>query len=299
MQLPFQRLACAGLFLSAILAASPVFAQPGGKGPSNSVEAAFSYSGSSDAEFAGRTAGDLSVSAARVDVKLNRAVSRSLFLSYGGSYQRFAVDASSVVPVPETLQAVSFELGATRLIDSKWSATLAVSPGFYSVGTSINGDAFNLPGVLFATWRATPTFGLSGGLRVDAFSDNAVLPFIGFRWQATPEVTVSFGAPRTEVAYSLGGGSDLYFGAGFQGGSFHTDDPGVRPPAGYPSLRDTYVDYREIRVGGGIRWALSPTMRLDLEAGWMIDRRFDYYDRSLEVKTDGAVYGRVGLTAKF
>jgi len=57
-------------------------------------------------------------------------------------------------------------------------------------------------------------------------------------------------APRTEAAYSLGGGS------------FRTGDPGVRTPAGYRSLRDTY-------------------------------------DRSHQVKTDGAVYGRVGLTAKF
>jgi hypothetical protein len=286
-----------GTFLFA--SSASLMAQPGGKGPASSLEVAYSHSASADAEWAGRTAGDLSVDALTFELGTRRSVNPGLFASLGLGYERYTVDAPSGVPVPETLQALKFDVGGTFLLNREWSVTAGLSPGFYSAGTSLEGDGFNVPAILIATWRSSPTFSLSGGLRYDAFSDNEVIPFLGFRWQASPEVSVSLGAPRTEVAYTFSESTELFFGASFQGGSFHVDDPSLVPPAGYPSLRDTKVDYREIRTGGGVRWSVSPAVSLDVEAGWMFDRRFDYFDRSLEVKTDGAFYARIGLSARF
>lgn len=284
----------------AIVSLAPTLSgQPGQRGPSSILDVSFSHSGPASAEFAGRSGGDLSVNASSVGVLLNRSLRPDLQASLGVEYRHFGVEVPAGVPVPGTLQALSLRLAATLRFDSAWSATLALSPGLFSAGTSLDGDGFNAPGLLIATWRSSATFSLSGGIRFDAFSDNPVLPILGFRWQASPSVLVSLGAPRTEVAFTLSPDTDLFAGASFQGGSFRIDDPGLRPPPGYPHLRDTYVDYREIRLGLGARWAASPTVRLEVEAGWLADRRFDYYDRLLEVKTDGALYGRVGVTARF
>ncbi|MBL9207093.1 MAG: TonB-dependent receptor [Opitutaceae bacterium] len=291
--------ACLFTLVFGLVPAMRLTAQPGGSGPSSSLEVSYAHSGSADLEYAGRNAGDLSVGAFTVEAKTRLSLNPGLFGSAGLGWERYSIDADRGVPVPETLQVLKLDVGATFLLDRSWSVTIGLSPGFYSAGSSIKSDGFNVPVLALATWRASPTFSLSGGLRYDAFSDNEVLPFLGFRWQATPAMTVSLGAPRTEVAYTLREGAELFFGASFQGGGFHVDDAALAAPAGYPSLRDTEMAYREIRAGGGVRWALSPEFSIDLEAGWMFDRRFDYYDRSLEVKTDGAVFARVGVTARF
>jgi hypothetical protein len=91
---------------------------------------------------------------------------------------------------------------------------------------------------------------------------------------------------------------EVFGGGSFQGGGFAFDDPQLRS-SGTISLRDTYVDYREIRVGGGLRWNLGKAVALELEGGWVVDRRFDYYERSLEVKTDGASFWHLGVTTRF
>ncbi|HEY0947435.1 MAG TPA: hypothetical protein VGD81_19280, partial [Opitutaceae bacterium] len=90
-----------------------------------------------------------------------------------------------------------------------------------------------------------------------------------------------------------------FLGASVQGGAFHTDDPAVVSPPGHRSLRDTEVTYREIRVGAGMRWPLTDACTLELEGGWMADRRFDYDDRDLTVKTDDAAYGRIFVSTRF
>jgi hypothetical protein len=44
---------------------------------------------------------------------------------------------------------------------------------------------------------------------------------------------------------------------------------------------------------------LTETVSLEIEGGWVVDRRFDYYERGLEVKTDGASFWHVELSTRF
>ncbi|MBM3873713.1 MAG: hypothetical protein FJ382_08255 [Verrucomicrobia bacterium] len=279
--------------------AAPASAQPGGRGPASSLEFAFSHSAKSDADLPGRpAAGKLAVDAWSVSGKTARMLRPGVFASAGGTWERYEVDASSALPVPKKLQGAALNLAVAMALDADWMLSLTVSPGFYAAGSSPGTDGFNAPGLLLGTRKISPTFSVAVGLRFDAFSDNSVLPIAGFRWQPTPEWTVSLGAPRTEAVYKIREGIEVFGGGSFQGGGFAIDDPQLRS-SGTISLRDTYVDYREIRAGGGLRWALGKALSLELEGGWVVDRRFDYYERSLEVKTDGASFWHVGLTTRF
>jgi len=279
--------------------ASPAWAQPAGRGPASSINLTFSHSAESDADLPGRpAAGKLSVDAWSVSGKTTRMLRPGVFASAGGTWERFEVDATSALPVPKKLQSAALNLAGAMALDGDWMVSLTVSPGFYAAGSSPGMDGFNAPGLLLGTRKISPTFSVAVGLRFDAFSDNSILPIAGFRWQPAPEWTVSLGAPRTEVVYKIREGVELFGGGSMEGGGFAIDDPQLRS-SGTISLRDTYVDYREIRAGGGVRWALAETVSLEIEGGWVVDRRFDYYERSLEVKTDGASFWHVGLSTRF
>jgi len=277
----------------------PAWAQPGGRGPASTLEFAFSHSAESDADLPSRRdAGKLSVDVWSVSGKTTRMLRPGVFASAGGTWERFNVDATSALPVPKKLQGAALNLAGAMALDGDWMVSLTVSPGFYSAGSSPGMDGFNAPGLLLGTRKISPTFSLAVGLRFDAFSDNSVLPIAGFRWQPAPEWTVSVGAPRTEAVYKVREDIEVFGGGSFQGGGFAFDDPQLRS-SGTISLRDTYVDYREIRVGGGLRWNLGKAVALELEGGWVVDRRFDYYERSLEVKTDGASFWHLEVTTRF
>ena len=279
--------------------ASPAWAQPAGRGPASSINLTFSHSAESDADLPGRpAAGKLSVDAWSVSGKTTRMLRPGVFVSAGGTWERFEVDATSALPVPKKLQSAALNLSGAMALDGDWMVSLTVSPGFYAAGSSPGMDGFNAPGLLLGTRKISPTFSVAVGLRFDAFSDNSILPIAGFRWQPAPEWTVSLGAPRTEVVYKVREEVELFGGGSMEGGGFAIDDPQLRS-SGTISLRDTYVDYREIRAGGGVRWALAETVSLEIEGGWVVDRRFDYYERSLEVKTDGASFWHVGLSTRF
>ncbi len=201
--------------------------------------------------------------------------------------------------MPDALRSAKIELGATGSFSPEWSATVTVRPGIYSDGVSFDSDGFNIPAMLIARWQLHRGLTLFGGALYDSFSDDEIVPFFGLRWQASPRAVLMFGAPRTEVSYELREGHKLFAGVSFQGGNYHVDDPALTPPVGYPSLRDTEVDYREIYIGGGYAWPLTKTLSAEIEAGWMADRRFDFNDRGLVVKTDGAPTARFSLSARF
>lgn len=284
-------LACLFVAVSAAQAQPP---QPG-----LTLEMASSYSADGDVSLDGRTLGELSVTSFELDARWQHPLGPTSTYSVGFSATQFSVDTLTGAPVSDTYQGLALHLGTSWRLTPEWMLTASIQPGLYGDGESLGSDAFNVPGLVLASYRMSETLSFFGGLRVDTWSDLPVLPILGFRWQASPEWTVSFGAPRAEVAYKLSPTTTLFTGAGVQGGSFHTDDASVVAPAGYPSLRDTEVDYREIRVGLGARWALDGGTRIELEGGWTVDRRFDYDDRNVTVKVDNAPYVRLSLNTRF
>ena len=104
MRIPVSPLVVLGLGTFLFASSASLQAQPGGKGPASSLEVAFAHSAAADAEWAGRTSGDLSVDALTFDLRTRRSVNPGLFGSLGLGYERYSVDAPSQVPVPEWLQ---------------------------------------------------------------------------------------------------------------------------------------------------------------------------------------------------
>lgn len=217
----------------------------------------------------------------------------------GVNYRTYQIDATGVVPVPKSLNEISVTLGWQRRFSPAWSMLTVLKPGLYGDFEEINGDSFNAPLLALANYSTRPDLTWTFGLNVSAIGENPVLPAIGVRWQFAPELTFNLAFPRTDVSWKVSEKLATSFGIRFEGGSYRvTENLGV-PEAGVRRLANTYVGFTEIRVGVGVHYELNPGTKLEVEAGVMTDRKFDFYDRDYTLNGDAGTFFSISLNNLF
>lgn len=165
-----------------------------------------------------------------------------------------------------------------------------------STGTlRIDGKTFNVPLLLGASYAKSRDLTWLFGARVNAYSEHAVLPFVGVRWQFAPDWSLGLAFPRSGVQWRVSPDLTLDAGIGFQGGTYRITDNIGTPAGAVGQLANTFVDYREIRVGFGAEFALNRRLSFRIDAGAFTDRRFDYFDRDYTLDGDGGVFAAVAL----
>lgn len=278
------------------LAASAAIARAQAPAPSL-LEAFTARAGYSTDEDVG--AGSVAVSHVEFGVSGRFTAGSAGFGLAGLTFKSYQIDASGPLLLPESLQEASLTIGLQRRFSPAWSGVALLKPGFYGDFEEIDGDSFNAPLLLLANYSTDPDLVWTFGLNVNAFSDNPVLPALGARWRFAPDWTLNFGFPRTDVTYQANEALAWSVGIRFEGGNYRvTDNLGV-PSPGVARLANTYLDYTEIRVGGAVSFAFSETMRLELEAGVMTDRKFDYYDRDFRYNGDAGAFVSLSLNGRF
>lgn len=289
----FTRLLLAPLFALTVLAAG---AQP--RGSADTFEATYSLSSHGSLERGARV-GDVAVQRYGLDFTSGTALAEHTRLIYGINYSDTQLDLDAGVPLPAHLRSLALKLGVSRPLSPEWSALLMLQPGYFSEASGLDGDSFTIPVLLAFNYRASPGLVWTVGARYDAFSRNSLLPAAGVRWEYAPGWTLNVGFPKTGVTWKAA--PDLTLGAdiSFQGGNYRvTRQPGQASIAIYPGLRDTYLDYREIRAGLTLQYELEGNFTLEVSGGFVADRRFDYFQRGVRLDGDTACYITLGLTAR-
>jgi hypothetical protein len=292
------------LVLLAFALASGLLAQPSATmrpGLLSSLEAGWSWSSQEDLSRGPARVGEVAVQRYSLSVSGRTSMNAETGLLYGLAYATNRLDASSGI-LPDELSELSLNLGLTRQFSPAWSGAAYLRPGFYGDFDDLNGDSFNAP--LLATLAYSPARELTWlfGLNVNAFSDNPVLPILGVRWQFAPDWTFNVGFPRSGFTWKFSDQLSLQAGVAFQGGSFRVGrDPratplSLPPP---PRLSDTYLDYREVRVGFSAAYALTETLKISLEAGAVTDRKFDWFDRNYRLDGDAGAYFGLSIRGSF
>lgn len=289
---PLLCLAVAALTMPTAKAAEP----PRGASADFDVSTNYSFSSNGDLER-GAKVGEVKVKHADLEAGMSFRPSEEWRFRTGVFASTSDLEFTGAVPLPDKLKAVGLSLSATKFFGGEaansWRATLVVRPGVFSDGTGSSSDGFNAPVILSVGKRYSPTLTWDLGVRFDADSKNEILPVFGVRWDFHPDWMLSVGFPRTEVTYKLAPNWTLKGGLRFQGGTYHVGT------ALAPGLGDTYLEYREIRVGGGFEWKLSDSISVNLDGGVVADRRFDYFERGYELKGNSATYLSIGISARF
>lgn len=262
----------------------------------NDVTVTSSFSSGSDLERGGKL-GEATIRQYGVTYGTSFRIDDDLRL-IGGAFGNWTdLDLSGTAPLPDRLSVVGLTLGATRSlrewIGPDWRATILLRPNFSADSSSLSGDGFNVPLILSVGHRASATFAWDLGLTINPEGRYAVLPLAGVRWDFAPGWTASVGFPQTGIAYEFSRALTFNAGARFQGGTYH-----VARSRG-PVAGDTWLEYREVRLGAGFDYRFSPALSVTVDAGAVLDRRFDYFDRDYKIDGKSAAYVTLALRARF
>ncbi len=217
---------------------------------------------------------------------------------HGLAYSRTMLDAGPS-PLPEDLNELTLSLGLRRELSPTWTLSLFLRPGLYGDFETLNGRSFNMPVLLLASHRTTDHLTWFLGLNANTFSDNPVLPAVGLRWQFSEGWLLDVGYPRTSMMLELHEGTRVGLALSAQGGNYRiTRSLGV-PEAGIDRLANTILDYSEFRVGARWEQTFNAGLTFEVEAGAMIDREFDYFDRNYRIDGGSGIYGSLVLRGRF
>lgn len=292
-----RRLAC--LFLLPLAA----FAQPSATmRPDLLASADFTWSQSSREDIARGpdTLGTLGVDQFGFSFSARHPLSERTSLAYGVAVNNLDFKFSSGLPIPEDLTELSLNLGLQHRLDARWSLAAYLRPGFYGeLDEGLDSDSLNAPVLAMANFVQSRELIWSFGVNANPFSDNPVLPIVGVRWQFAPDWTFSVGFPRTGLTWKLSDRLSARAAVAFTGGSFRlTRDLGT-PAPGIARLANTYVDFREVRVGLGAEYNLTAATSLSLDVGAVTDRKLDYFDKGYRLDGDGGVFFALALKGNF
>ncbi len=264
----------------------------------NAFDASWSYSGKAALERGGNL-GDVSVQNVSVSFSRDIRLGGITTLALGGAVSCNSIDADPGIPLPDRLGEVTLNAGIRRHFSRRLIAAVYARPGWYGDLEKFDGDAFTIPAIAMVSFIPSQSLAWRAGVSVSPFSENIVMPVVGAQWKFAGNWMLNLGFPRLGVTWRARQLLALHGAVSFQGGNYRiTKDPG-QPAPGAPSLNKTYVDYREIRAGIGAGYTVAGLIKLSAEAGVMIDRRFDFYDRGYELKGDPALYATFAAAWNF
>lgn len=283
-----------------LLAIAAAVALPARAAYDDRVSVRYSYSADNTLQLGSAPGGEVGVRAAMLDWGSSLPVGSATRLNYGLGWSLYDFQRSGPMAVPQKLQEISLALGASHRFGQEWIFIVSAQPGLYGDLEGGSRDAFNVPVLLLANHARSRELAWTFGLRADPFADTPVIPFVGVNWRFAPDWEFTVGFPRVGFGYEVGPSLKLGFGVSAQGGSFHVArDPRPVSIAVGPRLDDTYLDYREIRVGLSADYQFSDALTLSLEAGIITDQKFDYYEHGYTLNGGRTAFFKAGLTGRF
>lgn len=282
------------LLLSGIAATS--FAQP--TGTRGGVEIAARYSHTAESDLGANAS--VAIDSWRFGMGTTARLSEATGLMFGVDWVRHELDLSGPRWLPERLTAVALPVGISHRWDERWRLLLNLQPRLAGAGSGLSSAGFDVPVLALASYTASPDLTWSFGLRYSAHSDEKLLPIAGVVWRFAPDWEAGLTFPESGVSYRATPRLTWRAIATFHGGDFRLDeDPRAVADRVGVSLADAWLEYREIRAGVAAEYAVGDTVTLRADVGVVVDQRFDYFTRGVELEGESPAYFALSLRGRF
>lgn len=294
----FSLLAAVAGAVSGALAQRP----PSGVGGADDFGGSYSleFSHSTDAALnRGNTVlGDLDASWLRAGYSVRFDTSPSYSWSVGLQWDHARFDAPAGAPVPEDIYGLSVRLISNWRVNERWFVRSDLRPGLYTDFEDISGGDFNVPVTVAVGYEVNPDLQVLFAVNVDLRREFPVVGGPGVIWRFADGWRLSLLIPRPQIEFTASESVTLFAGGELRATAVRVaEDFGTG--VGNPLLNDDQVTYRELRVGGGLRWDLNRLFRLTVEGGYALDRRFEFDRGNLLLNGDGAPYFTVGVSGSY
>jgi len=228
-----------------------------------------------------------------------RQISDSAQLRIGGEYQLYLFDTTVPTPIPGVVQGANLVLGANFNFGQAILVRIDTRPGFYGEFAHFSLKNFNVPFQIGGIYFVSANLMFIAGAEINVNRRIPVYPGAGVYWRISNKWVLNGVLPRPQLEYILSDKLMLHAGADLNGSTFRMGNDFGRD-RGIKKLDNAVLDYQEVRVGGGLVWQISKNFKVDLGAGCVPYRRFDYNRANYKILSDDIVpYARIGLSAEF
>ncbi|PTY03384.1 hypothetical protein DB346_05750 [Verrucomicrobia bacterium LW23] len=220
-------------------------------------------------------------------------------LRLGGEYNRYSFGLPSAAKIPNTLYNANAIIGLDTQLGDNWLFRLDVMPGIYTDNDGISWDDVNVPVVLGGSYLVNKDLQIFFGLSIDPWREWIAIPGAGLRWKFADQWVLNAIPPKPRIEYLASKQLTVFAGADFRSSTFRSSED-FGNTHGEGKLNNTPISYTEIRTGAGVSWNILPTLTLDLEAGAMVYRDFDFHRADFHIRNDEvAPYGTLGIKGTF
>ncbi len=285
--------------LMPLCVALPALAQPSGPRDGFELTARYSHTGRSDLD-AGGPATSVIVDSYQIGLRATALLSPTTGLLYGFDWANHELDLSGTGWLPGSLKSLGASLGVSHRLDDRWRLLATANPRIASAGGNLSMDGFDLPVLLFANYTTSPQLTWVFGLRYGPRSDIKVLPIAGVVWKFAPEWEFRLAWPESGLSYRATPQFTLRANAIFHGGDYRLDeDPRAPADRTGVSLNDSWIEYREVRVGIAVEYAFGRSLSLRADLGKVVSQRFEYLERGPNLQGGRPVYFTLGAVTRF
>ncbi len=278
------------------VAQQPTPAAAGNLGGNYAVE--FSHSPDAALNRGATDLGDLNASWLRAGYAVSFLTGPNYSWNVGVQWDYAKFEAPAAAPVPEEIHGLGLRLASNWRLNDRWSLRSDLRPGLYTDFKDISGGDFNVPVTVALGYEVNPDLQFLFAVNVDARREFPVVGGPGVIWRFAEGWRLSLVIPRPQIEFAASEQLTLFAGGELRALAIRVaEDFGVA--SGNASLNDDQVTYREMRVGGGVRWSFNRWLRLTAEAGYVLDRRFEFDRGNLLLNGDGAPYFSVGLSGNY
>jgi len=214
-------------------------------------------------------------------------------------YRRNDFDTPPGMPIPKVLGNVGLQLTGNWSLLKDLSFWANARPGIYSDFLDLSWGDVNVPFNAVLAWEANEDLLWMLGVYVDLRSQYSVLGGPGVRWRFADNWTLNLVMPRPQIELQASEDLLLFAGAEWRQVAYRTSrDNGTRTAAN-PALDGRMLDYREWRLGGGFQYRFNRHFNLGFEGGYVLDRRWVYYQADTQLSDNGAGYVGLSLNGRF
>lgn len=233
-------------------------------------------------------AGDAGITDYRLKAVRNIKIDNRLTLGVGGGYTLKHLDASSTADLPQDLHALFLEGTANYRFNDRVSATLKLTPGFYSDFSDIGSDDLRMPVLALGSYSFDNGFSAVGGFiyRI-GYHSSAFIPALGFSYQPNQYWRIDLVAPRPAVTYFASPRLQLFVAADLASEEYELKEKSHGANA---------LAYREFKTMAGLNYLPDPAIRISTSAGYAFERRFEFYDSTRpDLRLDNVPFFRLSL----
>ena len=220
-------------------------------------------------------------------------------LRLGMDWTRLSFGSTSGTPIPNTLQSEAIIAGIDVQLFNAIFLRFEAQPGLYSASGRLDGADFDIPVIIGGTYLVNKDLQFALGVSIDPQRRYPVIPGGGIRWQINDHWLLNGILPKPRIEFQATRSLTVYGGADIVDNSY-------RAPANFgrftddPRLNGAWLDYDEVRLGGGASVKITPQIQMDLEMGYMAYREFNFHRADVDPHSSGAgLYGGISIGAKF